>query len=120
MRSGAERLGGDGLPDALGNFLREMKFGRGQDDDEFLAADAAGHVHIPDILADARGQFLQNLVAHIMAVSVVHRLEEIHVDGQSRKRLAAIDGMLNQMAEMGFHVAPVVKAGERVGYRHFN
>ncbi len=66
------------------------------------------------------GQFLQNLVAHVMAVRVIHRLEEIHVDGKRRKRLAAIDGMFDQMAEMGFHVAPVVKAGERVGHRHFN
>ncbi len=106
--------------DALGNFLRQMQFGCGQDDDEFLAAHAAGHVDVPDILADARGQFLQHLVAHVMAVGVIHRLEEIHVDGQRRKRLAAIDGMFNQMAEMGFHVAPVVKAGERVGHRHFN
>ncbi len=55
-----------------------------------------------------------------MAVGVIHRLEEIHVDGERRKRFAAVDGMFNQMAEMGFHVAPVVKAGERVGHRHFN
>ena len=66
------------------------------------------------------GEFLQHLVAHVMAMGVVHRLEEIDVDGKHRKRLAAVDGMLDQMAEMGFHVAPVVKAGERIGHRHFD
>ena len=40
------------------------------------------HVHVPDILAEAGGQFLQHLVACVMAVCVIYRLEEIYVDGE--------------------------------------
>ena len=75
-----------------------MQFGCGQDDDEFFAADAAGHVDIADILADARGEFLEHAVADIMAMGIIDGLEVIDVEGKHRKRLAAIDGMFDQVA----------------------
>ena len=118
-RAGVKRLGGNRLAYAFGNFLGHVNIGRRQDDDELLATHAAGNIDIPDTVTNALRQLLQNLVADIMAMRIIDHLEEIHINGQCGQRLAAVDRVVHQVAEMGFHVAAVIKPRKRVDHRHF-
>ena len=87
---------------------------------EFLAAVAAGEIDVADRLADAQREFAQHVVAGVVAVAVVDRLEVVDVEHQHRDRLAARGRLLDQRRQMRFHVAAVEQAGERVGDRHLD
>ena len=71
-------------------------------------------------LADAQREFAQHVVAGIVAVAVVDRLEVVDVEHQHRDRLAARGRLLDQRRQMRFHVAAIEQAGERVGDRHLD
>ena len=66
------------------------------------------------------GELAQHVVAGVVAVAVVDRLEVVDVEHQHGQRLAARGRLLDQRAEVAFHVAAVVEAGERVGDRHLD
>ena len=55
-----------------------------------------------------------------MAMTVVHRLEEIDIEGEHRQGFAAVAGMLDQIRQMGFEIAPVVEPGQRIRHRHLD
>ena len=66
-------------------------------------------------LFEARGQFLQHTVAHLVAILVIHRLEVVDIEREQREALAAIDGMLDKRGGLVLHVAAVVEAGQGIG-----
>jgi hypothetical protein len=117
--TGIERLRRYCLAHPLGDLLGDAQIGGRQYGEEFLPAGPAHHVDIAHVGSHAGGQFLQNAVAGVVAVSIVDRLEEIDVDGKHRERLAAIDRVRRHLPQLGVHVTAVVEAGKRVRHRHF-
>ena len=115
-----EGLGGDGPPDALAHLFGNRQVGTGQHHHEFLAARSAGQVDAPYRAADAPCHLLQHAVARVVAIGVVDRLEEVDVERQQRQALAAIRRLFDQLQQLGFEVAAVVEAGERVGDGHLH
>src|ERR1043165_9864268 len=67
-------------PHALGASLRAGHVGARQDDEEFLAAEAAMYVDRAQLRRNESREFLQDLVARGMAVAVVDGLEAVDVD----------------------------------------
>jgi hypothetical protein len=55
------------------------------DDDELLAAIAAGQIHAAHIVAQPPGKFAQHIVAGIVAMGVVDVLEAVDVGDQQRQ-----------------------------------
>ena len=87
-----------------------------QQDDELLAAVACRHVvlaHGPD---DGRADGSQHLVAVVVPVRVVERLELVDVDHQRRPRRRPPAGAGQEPAEL-VEVAAIRKPGQRVGGR---
>ncbi len=115
-----ERLTGDRAPQPLGHHAGDMQIGFRHHDHELLAAVAAGQIDAADRLADTHGEFPEHVVAGVMAIAVIDRLEEVDVEHHQRQRLAARRRLFRQRHQMAFHVAAVVQAGERVGDRHFD
>ena len=60
------------------------------------------------------------LVADIMAVGVVDRLEAVEVGDHQRQRPPPRDGPVEQGLQMAVEVAAVVQAGQAVGHRHLD
>ena len=91
-----ERFAGDPPAQTFGHHGGDRHVGFRHHDDEFLAAIAAGEIDIADRLADAQRELAQHIVAGIVAVAVVDRLEIIDVEHQHRDRLAARGRLLDQ------------------------
>ena len=87
---------GDAPAQPFGHHGRDRHVGFRHDDDEFLAAVAAGEIDAADRLADAQRELAQHVVAGVVAVRVVDRLEIIDIDHQHRDRLAARGRLLDQ------------------------
>ncbi len=98
-----ERLGGDAPAQPLRHHGGHRHVGLRHDDDELFAAVPAREIDAADRSFDAQREIAQHVVAGIVAVGVVDRLEIIDVDHQRRQRLAARGGLLDQRAEMTFH-----------------
>src|SRR5207244_9869468 len=81
---------------------------------------SGGEVDATDRLSNPQGEFPQHLVSGIMPMGVVDRFEIIDVKHQNSKRLAADDSLLHESADVGFHIAAIVKPGERIRYCHFD
>jgi hypothetical protein len=73
--------------DALGHLDGGIQPGIRQDDEELLATKAADDVGTTAEQPQDAGKLLQDVVAHIMAVFVVHHLEVVDVQHQCRQRL---------------------------------
>jgi len=99
----------------FGNAVGERRVGVGHHHHEFLAAIAAGQVDAAHIGADAGGEFLQHLIADIMAVGVVDLLEEVDVHDDIGQRAAVLLGAAEQGVQVPAHIAAIVQAGELVG-----
>ena len=110
-----ERLGRDAPPHPLRDLAGDVQVGLRHHDDEFLAAVAARQIDATDRLADAHREFAQHVVAGVVAVAVVDRLEEVDVEHHHRQRLAAHGILLGQRRQMALHVAAIVQAGQRIG-----
>ena len=115
----AERRGFDGVAQPLRHRIGKGDIGVGHHHHEFLAAIAAGQIDAAHIGGDAAGEFLQHLVADVMAMGVVDRLEIIDVHDHESQRLAVLLGVGDQIVQMPAHIAAIVQAGELVGDRHF-
>ncbi len=101
--------------DALGGGAGLFEVGLGQDDDELVATDPAGHVRRPAVgLEYLRGE-LQDPIARGVADRVVERFKPVHVDDQQRqvtvvahRRGVALLERLGQRPAVG-------DLGERIG-----
>ena len=71
------------------------------------------------IRRDALRELLQHLIARIVPVRVVDRLEIIDVEDEERDRLALALALLEHGREMARHVAPIIEPGQLIGDRHF-
>ena len=87
-----DRRGLDRLAQPLGDGAGKGHVGVGHHHHEFLAAIAAGQVDAAHIGGDAGGEFLQHLVADVMAIGVVDLLEEIDVHDDEGERAAVLLG----------------------------
>ena len=85
----------DALAQAFGDREGKRHIGVGHDDDEFLAAIAAGQIDAADIGGDAVGEFLEHFVADVVAVAVIDRLEVVDVENEEGERLARAAGRLD-------------------------
>ncbi len=83
-----EGIGLDRFAQTLGDGIGEGDVGIGHDDHEFLAAIAAGQIDAAHIGRNPAGEFAQHLVADVVAMGVVDRLEEVDVHDQEGERLA--------------------------------
>ena len=75
-----------GVAQALGELERAPRAGVGQDDRELVAAHPVGDVRAASGGPDRLGQGLQALVAGLVAVGVVDRLEVVEVEQDQRQR----------------------------------
>ena len=104
-------VGDDGLGHPRGHLAQagpqEFRRDARQDEQELVAADAHHEVAVADGGAHGRDGRLEGLVAHLVAVNVVHELEVVEVnDGHAR-----VDALVAQVVLV---IAPVVGARERV------
>src|SRR5258708_21088508 len=81
-----------------------MRVALGQKQEKDPPGIAAGEIDAADRLAHPDREFAQHVVAGIVAVSVVDRLEEIDVEHHQRERLAAGRGLFGEGPEMALHV----------------
>ena len=116
---GGEGVGGlRGLAQALSELERAPRARVGQDDRELVAAHAVGDVRPAPRRPDGAGQGLQALVAGLVAVRVVDRLEVVDVDDHERQRHAGAGHDLQLAGHVLLEGAVVAQARERVGDRH--
>jgi hypothetical protein len=102
--------------DALRELHRAERAGARQDDGELVAADAVAAVRRPLGRADRRGEALQALVAGLVALGVVRRLELVDVEEREGERLAGAPDALELAREVLLERAVVAQPGERVGH----
>ena len=86
----AHVLAGDRLRQHAEQFARDDIRGRGviqfgEQDAEFIAADAGDGIGCTNLLQNSRGDALQELVAGGVPESVVHRLELVQGEAQQRE-----------------------------------
>lgn len=104
---------GERVRDALGKGLGTAPFGDWQlKNHEFVSAKARHDVVGANDGGEPLADLAEQLIAHGMAVEVVHGLETIEIDGQQGKEgtLAA------EVVEREFEAAPVHEPGERVDF----
>ena len=90
-------------------------FRAGQQDREFVAAEARAGVAGADLGLGAPRDFLERLVAGQVSEAIVDLLEVIDVDHEAGQRLAGAFGARQLLAQPVVEIAPVVPAGEEIG-----
>jgi len=89
----------------------------GQNDDEFLAAEATGDVLVAEQAVQTLADPAQYHVAGVVAVIVIVFLEMIDIDRKDADAFSGARGSRKFAAAGLQHVAPVKKAGQRVADR---
>ena len=92
-----------------------LEIGGGQDDGEFVSAEAAGRVETTNRALDEPGKMTKHRIADFMAVAVVHGLELVEVHQDQAGGLAAAPGAFEFETEGVIEMAQVRQAGEFVG-----
>src|SRR3954447_4662531 len=103
--------------DALGELHRAERAGAGQDDRELVAPDPVAGVGGALGRADRLAERLEALVAGLVAVGLVDRLELVDVHEHERDRLAGPPAALELASEVLLEGAVVAQARERVAHR---
>jgi ribosomal protein L22 len=81
-------VGVEAVQQALGEVLRELPIGVVEYHRELVATQAEGHVRLPQVVAQAFADLLEQGIADGMAEAVVDRLEVVQVDvEQGRARM---------------------------------
>jgi len=88
-----------------------------QERHEFVAAGPVDGAPTPDLVADARGDRFNVLVARLMALDVVDLLEAVEVEREQRERRPAGVALLDRLGEVILERAVVPESGEAVGAR---
>ena len=104
-------------PKALGDLLGPFQLGIGHDDHELLAAIATSQINSARVAAKARREFAQHVVAGVVPVCIVDAFEMVDIADEERQRPPVRDSFIHQRLQVAFHVAPVVKSGQRVAQR---
>ena len=108
----ADNLAGDGIDFASGDIGRAVE--PLEDDDEFVAARARDRVVRAHAGAEAFAGLFQDLIAGIVAISVIEDLEIVQVQKQQRAILLAARGQRQRMREPVLHQAPVRQSRQRI------
>ena len=85
-----------------------------QQQQELLAAIAAGHVGGTRLLAQHRRQVLEDFVARLVAVGIVDALEMVEIDQHQAQRVPLALAVRQIAVHGGIEIAPVVETGQRV------
>ncbi|MCY1425710.1 hypothetical protein D9M71_415050 [compost metagenome] len=86
----------------------------GQQDDEFVAAQAGHGVDVAQLLAQAMGDALEQQVAHWVAETVVDVLEAVEVDEKNGAVEVVVGGFDQRQLQAALEQQAVGQAGERV------
>ena len=92
-------------------FGRAVAFGKNQ---ELVAPVAERHVAARQLLRQAHGQSLQQLVADRVAQRVVDDLEVVQIEQHQRKAFTALANAIDHALDLRIRRVPVRQAGHRV------
>jgi hypothetical protein len=114
--------GGDGLGDRVGEALGQGLGGLDAqqvlaEDDELIAAVAGDRVAVADLAAKARGDADEQLVADLVSVLVVDRLEAVEIDEEDPEAGPLTAEAGERDAEAVHQELSVRQAGQRVVHR---
>src|SRR5918992_2533685 len=112
---GAERRAVGGHPQLLGHGQAALQVGLGQDEHELLAAVAGEGVDVPDAAGDPAPELDQHLVAPLVAVAVVDRLEVVDVQHEQGQDPAEAAGALDLLLDASLEGAAGAGPGEGGG-----
>ena len=103
---------------SLRELERAPRTGVREDDGELVSADAVGLICATHRRAQRVGERADALVARLVAVRVVERLEIVEVDQRQGQRQARARGVLQLAREVLMKYAVVAQAGERIRAGH--
>ncbi len=115
VRAGA---GGDRRTDVLGHQTGRLRLGRRQHHHELVPADAPDHVAGPEARAQPGGDFLEQRIAHVVPVGIVHLLETVQIDEQHREPPVVAPRLRQRLAQALAEHRPVGQRGERIVRGH--
>ncbi len=102
------------LAQAFADHAGSLQRRAGQQDEEFLAAEAEHHVDIAQVVLDGFRHGLEGFVADGVTVVVVDPLEVVDIEHQHRERLQVAPGQFQFAAERLVHGDAVAGAGQGV------
>ena len=102
----------DGCLDLFHPALAEpLRYGSVDDEGELIPADAEHRIALPHAAPQAAGHLLEQLVAHIVAVTVVYGLETVKVEVEQDKRCLVQFVFFQQCVKIAF----IIQSGQAVG-----
>ncbi len=110
-----ERLLGEGGPDAAGYRCRFPGVGVGEEQDEFVAADAAEEVGSPDRILHPGRKALEQVVTHPVSEPIVDALEAVEVEVGDADRRALPMGPQALAIRRQLEGPAVQGTGQRIG-----
>jgi hypothetical protein len=90
----------------------------GEQQHELFAPIPAGPIDLADFVAQNAGELLQDRVAGLVAVGVIHTLETIEIAHHARERLLQPLRVLEHLDQSVLEVASVVETRQGIGLRH--
>jgi len=105
----------DLFPHPLGEQPGGIDAGTRQQEEELLAAQAADAIDRPRLVPQNLRELLENFVAGLVPVGVVHRLEAIEVAHHAGERLSKATCVGEHLAEPMLEVPAVVESRQGVG-----
>ena len=92
-----------------------VEHGPGKQQHELFAAKATRSIDLAHLVPQDPRELLEDRVARLMAVGVVHALEAVEIAHDAGKGLLEAARMLEHLVEPLLEMPPVVEARQRVG-----